>query len=564
MLTRFVDLKRLVLAGGLLTAATSSYSAPVESFNLIPKPSLVEAGLGQFVVNPDTCIYSSEALLSSARFLREVLEPATSYTFPASVEERDNCINFQVNPELDTESYTLDVNNQSVLITAADAAGAFYAVQSLRQLLPSEVYATTAQDVEWTLPAIKVADEPRFGWRGMHLDVGRHYMPVAFIKKFIDSMAAHKLNTFHWHLTEDQGWRIEIKQYPKLTEAGAWRDASQISPLFDDVVLDEKRHGGYYTQDEVREIVAYAAERHITIVPEIELPGHAQAAIAAYPELGNTGEQVDVRQTWGISKYTYSIEDSTFEFLENVLTEVMDLFPGQYIHVGGDEAPKDQWKESPAAQAKIKELGLKDERALQSWFIGRINTFLQKHDRKLVGWDEIMQGGLVDGATVMSWRGESGGVKAAKAGHDVVMSSVHCFYFDMYQASRDKEPLAQSMVLRLEDVYSCDPIPSSLKGEQKDRILGAQGQLWTEFVPTPEHAEYMIYPRLSALSEVVWSQPEQKDYNDFQHRMQIHTERLDQMGINYRPLGNDELSFWGGIKLSMAKAALNVYFWIVE
>jgi hexosaminidase len=359
-------------------------------------------------------------------------------------------------------------------------------------------------------------------------------MPLEFIKKYIDNMAMHKLNTFHWHLTEDQGWRIEIKKYPKLTEVGAWRKETLIGHVKDKPhKFDGKRHGGFYTQEQAKEIVQYAKDRFITVVPEIEMPGHAKAAIAAYPELGVTGKPVEVATYWGIFPDIFNVEESTFKFLEDVLTEVMDIFPSEYIHIGGDEAIKDQWKASDKIQQKIKELGLEDEHQLQSYFIKRMEKFINSRGRKLIGWDEILEGGLAPNATVMSWQGVEGGIAAARSNHDVIMTPAQYLYFWTYQADPATEPFAFGGYIPLQKVYSFEPIPAELTADQSKYILGAQGCAWTEYMETPRDVEYMVFPRMSALSEIVWSPKGSKDWKDFTTRMTKQYKRYDQRKINY-------------------------------
>jgi hexosaminidase len=426
-----------------------------------------------------------------------------------------------------------------VEIRSAGEAGLFYGVQSLLQLLPPAIFraAPIGKD-EWVIPAVEIEDRPRFGWRGAHLDVARHFMPKSFVLKFIDLLALHKLNTFHWHLTDDQGWRIEIERYPRLAEVGAWRKETLVghwrttrqNPQYDGV-----RHGGYYSQDDVREVVAYAAARHVNVVPEIEMPGHAQAAIAAYPELGNDpSRRVEAAREWGIKEDICNAEESTILFMQNVLEEVLALFPSEFIHVGGDEAPKKQWKASPAAQARIRELGLKDEDELQSYFIRRMDVYLTERGRRLVGWDEILEGGLAPNATVMSWRGEKGGIAAASAGHDVVMAPNTYTYLDYYQSEdKENEPLAIGGYLPLKTVYGYDPT-AALPAEAVDRVLGTQAQLWTEYLPSPRSVEYMAFPRLSALAEVAWTPSARKDFSDFLDRLSGHLARLEALDVNYR------------------------------
>ena len=424
------------------------------------------------------------------------------------------------------ESYRLEVAPGRIDITARDRRGLFYGVQTLRQLV-----AASSQAV----PAVLIEDSPRFGYRGLHLDVGRHFFPVEFIKKYIDLLAAFKLNTFHWHLTEDQGWRIEIKKYPKLTEVGAWRKETIVgharrgSKGYDGVP-----HGGFYTQEQAREVVAYARDRGVTVLPEIEMPGHSLAALAAYPEYANVPGPFEVRTTWGISEEVFSPSEGTFRFLEDVLREVMDIFPSEYIHIGGDEAPKKRWKESPLAQELIKTERLADEDELQSWFIRRIERFLNANGRRLIGWDEILEGGLAPNATVMSWRGTKGGIAAAQQGHDVVMAPQQDLYFDHYQADPEHEPLAIGGMTPIEDTYAYEPIPAELSASEARHVLGPQGCVWTEYMPTTEQVEYMAYPRVLALAEIAWSPREARDWPSFSARLPAGLKLLDGLRVHYR------------------------------
>jgi hexosaminidase len=391
------------------------------------------------------------------------------------------------------------------------------------------------------VPAVHVEDAPRFAWRGAHLDAGRHFMPKEFVKKYVDLLARHKMNRFHWHLTEDQGWRLEIRKYPRLTQVGACREQTQVGLHQSDParrVFNGTRHCGFYTQEDVREVVAYAAERMVTVVPEVEMPGHSQAAVFAYPQLSSspdTAPNPGVLQVWGVSPYIINPTDANVAFMQDVLAEVLELFPSPWIHIGGDEAIKDQWKTNPAIQARITALGLKDEHELQSWFIRQMDGFLTQRGRRLIGWDEILEGGLAENATVMSWRGMAGGIAAAKAGHDVVMAPGTHTYLDHYQSQdRAREPLAIGGFTNLEKVYSFEPVPPELSPAEGKHVLGAQGQLWTEYIPTPKHLEYMAYPRLVALSEVVWSPAARRSWPDFQQRLPRHLARLDALDVNYR------------------------------
>lgn len=439
--------------------------------------------------------------------------------------------------EPEEEGYALNVSGDTVRISALKGAGIFYGIQTLRQLLPVEIERKSdpLSDIEWKIPSLDIMDSPAYKWRGMMLDTCRHYMPVRFIKEFIDHLAMYKLNKFHWHLTEDQGWRIEIKKYRELSKISAWRKetvkghAGELPNKY-----NGEKHGGIYTQDEIREIINYAKDRYITIIPEIEMPGHSVAALAAYPELSCTGGPFEVKTIWGVHEDVYCAgKEKTFQFLEDVLTEVIELFPSKYIHIGGDECPKERWKECPDCQARIKEEGLKDEHELQSYFIKRIERFLNSRGKKLIGWDEILEGGLAPDATVMSWRGTEGGISAAKAGHDVIMSPTSHCYFDYYQDDPETEPLAIGGMLTLKKVYSFEPSPEILTPEEKKHILGGQANLWTEYIPDPEQAEYMIFPRIAALAEVVWTPEKLRKWSDFSRRMKKQYKRFLHMGVNY-------------------------------
>jgi hexosaminidase len=506
------------------------------------------------VLGPRTVIWTDAAGAAVGRQLARYLEPGTGLTLPvrtggaapagAIVLRRDASL-----ARLGPEGYTLDVRPGGVVARAPEAAGLFYAVQTIRQLLPPDALrdapvpgAGARAAGGWAMPAVSVEDAPRFRWRGAHLDVGRHFMPKEFVKKYIDLLALHKMNSFHWHLTEDQGWRLEIKKYPRLTEVGAWRAQTLVGRQggYRDTTqwrFDSIPHGGYYTQDDAREIVAYARERFVNVVPEIEMPGHALAAIAAYPELGVTGQPARVGQRFGIYDDILNAEPSTIAFMQDVLTEVMGIFPSAFIHVGGDEALKNKWEASPRIQERIRELGATDAHGLQSWFIKQMDTFLTSRGRRLIGWDEILEGGLAPNATVMSWRGVRGGIEAARAGHDVVMAPTTHTYLDYYQ-SRDvaREPIAIGGFLPLDTVYAFEPVPAELTPEQARHILGAQAQVWTEYMKDGKKVEYMAYPRLTALAEVVWTPRERKDFADFRDRLATHLRRLDALDVNYRPL----------------------------
>ena len=511
-----------------------------EDYQIIPKPTSLEFTNGRFLVDSNTKIVGNSSLENEGNYLADMLNAATGENIsfnPADANQGN--IHLKIDDSIENEEgYTLDVSFDKIVITGKTPQGVFYGIQSLRQLIPVPTEGSTGA-INLLIPAVSIKDSPRYVYRGMHLDVGRHFFPVEVIKEYIDLIAMHKMNTFHWHLTEDQGWRIEIKKYPKLTEIGAYRKETLVghgATAKLDREYDGKPYGGFYTQDEVKEIVAYAAQRHVTVIPEIELPGHSLAAIAAYPELGNTGEQYEVGTRWGVFPEIYAPTDKTFEFLEDVLTEVMELFPSKYIHIGGDEAPKKQWEESKFAQQLIKREGLKDEHELQSYFIRRIEKFLNSKGRDIIGWDEILEGGLAPNATVMSWRGIEGGIEAAKQHHKVIMTpGTHC-YFDHYQVpeeDRANEILAIGGYLSVEKVYSYEPTPKELTEEEQKYILGAQGNVWTEYIKTSDHLEYMVLPRLTALSEVVWSSKEDRNWEDFNGRLKHLVKRYDALGLNY-------------------------------
>jgi hexosaminidase len=512
---------------------------------VIPQPVSTTVGRGSFTVTNRTTIATDGPVEHVGHQLAAMLGPATGFDLDVHVGKApsSNAIALRIDKSLaktlGDEGYRFESTPKGVTIRAAAPAGVFYGVETLRQLLPPPIFrAARVSGIAWTMPAVTIEDRPRFSWRGSHLDVARHFMPKEFVKKYIDLLALHKMNRFHWHLTDDQGWRLEIKQYPKLTEVGAWRPETLVGHETNNpatMTFDGKRYGGFYTQDDVREIVAYAADRFITVIPEIEMPGHSQEVVAAYPELGCTSEVVQARTHWGVSQYLLNAEPATITFMQNVLGEVLDLFPSPWIHVGGDEATKEQWKASAAVQARIAALNLKDESALQSWFIGQMDSYLTSHGRRLIGWDEILQGGLAANATVMSWQGVNGAIAAARAGHDAVLAPNGTTYFDHYQ-SRDtaNEPLAIGGFLPLDQVYNWEPMPPALEPEFQSHILGVQAQLWTEYLPDPKAVEYMAFPRLSALAEVAWSPAASKNVDDFHTRLAAHLARLSAMDVNFR------------------------------
>lgn len=515
--------------------------------DIIPLPLEMIAGRGHFVIDAHTrIIYDNPdpALRIMGEELASIIETGSDFrpeVVPQSLVQayaNDIFLSADLQDEsLGDEGYLLHINPKRMIsIQANHAGGVFYGLQSLLQHFPATLFASESKASSWKLPATSIRDVPRFTYRGMHLDVARHFFPVEFIKQYIDLLAFYKFNHFHWHLTEDQGWRIEIKQYPQLTETAAWRKETIIGHQSERPKrFDGIPYGGYYTQDEVREIVRYAALRNITIIPEIEMPGHAQAALAAYPYLGCTGGPYEVATQWGVFEEVFCTRESTFEFLENVLTEVMELFPGTYIHIGGDEVPKTRWNACDDCRQRMQDENLGGADELQSYFVQRIEQFLHANDRKLIGWDEILEGGLAPRATVMSWRGTEGGIAAARMGHDVIMTpNSHC-YFDHYQAVPEGEPLAIGGLTMLEDVYHYEPVPEVLSPDEASHILGAQANVWTEYLKTPSAVEYMILPRMAALSEVVWSDSSQRNYEDFKVRLSWHFELYENKQLNFRP-----------------------------
>ena len=522
-----------VLGAAVLSGAcTTSEPLPI-----VPLPQQVTRSGGTFELDASASIAvpagDTEALRIAARWAGPMREQG----LPLPVGPVGT-ITLEVAGTGPAEGYTLSVTSDGITVRGSDHAGLFYGMQTLSQLLPPGVAdGRTPVEGSVSVPGVEIEDAPRFGYRGMHLDVARHFPGPEFVKHYLDLLARYKVNRFHWHLTEDQGWRIEIDRYPLLTEVGAFRPETHVGHGRDPFEGDGVPHGGFYTKDEVREIVAYAAERYITVIPEIEMPGHSLAALAAYPELACTEGPFEVAMTWGVFDDIYCPEEETFEFLENVLAEVIELFPGEYVHVGGDEAPKTAWEESDFVQALMEREGLEDEMEVQSWFIQRIERFLNANGKRLIGWDEILEGGIAPNATVMSWRGTEGGIEAAREGHDVVMTPYSHLYFDYYQSQeQEAEPFAIGGFLPLDTVYSYEPVPEELSEEEAHHVLGAQANVWTEYMKTGDHIEYMIFPRMFALSEIVWSPREGRSYDDFLTRLPWHFARLDAMGVRYRPL----------------------------
>lgn len=503
----------------------------ISNITIIPKPNNITVAKGVFILSSSTKIVESNTTQSfEIDWLNEYLNKFYGFKLQvvSSIPKDGNYIVFQ-SPDWEAgyiENYHLNVNEQSIsILSENNGSGKFYALQSLVQLIK-------LINKSIIVPCVQIKDTPRFQWRGMHLDVCRHFFPISFVKKYIDLLSMHKMNTFHWHLTDDQGWRIEIKKYPKLTSVGAWRKGTMVGQ-YSDQKFDTIKYGGYYTQEEIKDVVEYAAKRRVTIVPEIEMPGHAVAAIAAYPWLSCAGKNIDVERGWGVFENVFCPTDSTFKFLEDVIDEVVSLFPGKYIHIGGDECPKTSWKNSAFCQELIKKEKLKDEHELQSYFITRMEKYINSKGKQIIGWDEILEGGLAPNASVMSWRGEEGGKEAAKQKHFAVMTpGSHC-YFDHYQDIASSEPIAIGGYTSLEKVYNYDPIPEGLTIDEQKYILGAQANLWTEYILNEKHLEYMALPRMCALSEVLWTQKNNKNESDFIYRLQNHFSLLDKFDVNY-------------------------------
>ena len=549
-----------------------SFNLSAQEINIIPKPVELRVGNQEdaFILTSETVIYSPDsALNSSVLFLTDYLK--TNYDLTLQVKTKlDTNDKSRIalyltkpsngEPAFDYYStYYLQSFKGSVNITSHSAELIFNGIQTLIQLLPTE------KSNHLKVPSVVINDYARFAYRGMHLDVSRHFFDVATVKKYIDYLALHKMNYFHWHLTDDHGWRIEIKKYPKLTEIGAWRNGSiiglwpgkgneqikyqvlpndvKITPANAVIKTDNIKHGGFYTQEEIKDVIDYAAKRYITIIPEIEMPAHSMAALAAYPEFGTEpNKKYKVAETWGMmNKYNnvFAPTEKTFKFLEDVLTEVMDLFPSQYIHIGGDEASKIWWRKSVATQQMMKANNLKDESALQSYFIHRIEKFVNSKGKTIIGWDEILDGGLAPNAVVMSWRGEKGGIAAAKVKQKVIMTPEEKLYLNHKQFMKD-DSLAANKFLPLETVYNYEPLPAELNADEAKYIWGAQGNLWSEYIANPAKIEYMLFPRMDALSEILWSPKNQKNYPDFLNRLKTQFKRYDLMGITYskRYLGN--------------------------
>ena len=525
----------------MLVAAACSAKQELREPQVVPQPASLQRTEGSFRIDRKVPVYvdiADSAILRTVGFLNERLQKAAGFSLKVisnddPLHHRDEGAILVLDAGLMKEAYNLDVTPKGIVIEYGSGAGVFYAIQTLFQLLPEAIFADSVQrGVRWEVPCCSIEDSPRFPYRGMHLDCCLHFFDIPFLKRYIDLMALHKVNRFHWHLTEDQGWRIEIKKYPLLTEKGQWRKETVVGSLYSGI-YDGKPHGGFYTQEEARDLIKYAAERYVTIIPEIEIPGHSLAAISCYPELScGLEDHYETATRWGIFKQVYCPKEETFKFLEDVFDEIIELFPSELIHIGGDECPKASWKKCPHCQALIRKLGLKDEYELQSWFIQRMEKYINAKGRQIIGWDEILEGGLAPNAKVMSWLGEEGGIKAAQQHHEVVMSPYPKYYLDYWQGDPDSEPLAMGGPTLLRTMYEYEPVPAVLTPEERRYIIGVEGCVWTEYMPTPARVEYMAWPRMCAIAEAGWTRAP-KDWEGFTSRLETHLGRLDRLGVGY-------------------------------
>ncbi len=532
----------ILLCCGLVWSCKPNKTFTADEISLIPQVQKMTLGESSFQFKKMTLLVveNAEQKLVADQFAG-LFEKSAGWKLQVALggDQGSDQVYFKTDLTLPAEGYTLEVQKKRIEIKASKPAGFFYALQTLRQLLPAEIESIQKQEkVEWLVPVISISDSPSFPWRGYMLDVSRHFFSKAEVLRMIDNLAFHKINTFHLHLTDDQGWRIEIKKYPKLTGIGAWRVDREDMPWNarpKQVAVEKASYGGFYTQEDIKEMVAYAQSRFVTIVPEIEMPAHVTAALAAYPQYSCTGGPFTVLPggVWPITDIYCAGNDSTFLFIEDVLSEVMDLFPSKYIHIGGDEATKTEWEKCRKCKLRIRTEGLKNVGELQSYFIKRIEKFVNSKNKILLGWDEIIEGGLPAEATVMSWRGFEGGIEAARLGHDVVMTPTSDCYIDYYQGPMDQEPLAIGGYLPLSKVYKFSPVPPELDGAAAKHILGGQANLWTEYVPNFKHAEYMTFPRIAAMAEALWSPKEVRNWDDFSRRIRMMMKRYDLMGINY-------------------------------
>lgn len=519
------------------------------NINLVPLPNKIQTGEGSFELTESSrIIYHGREAHTQAELLQDYLAPATGFSLPIDPHTSKDPTTHSIYLEQSSddapdehgfhpEDYTLTVSVIGIKISSPSAAGLSRGIQSLRQLFPTEIFSTSTVQMTWKVDTITIEDRPSLKWRGMHIDVVRHFLPVHQLLRLIDLFALHKFNVLHIHLSDDQGWRVEIDQYPKLTEVGAFRDRTLIGHDRERPrQYKEERYGGFYSKKDIQSIIDFASRRHMHILPEIDMPGHLQSAIAAYPELGNLNHPIQVRELWGISQNILNLEDSTVDFMRNVIDEIIEMFPWKYIHIGGDEALKHEWSESPRAQERMKELGLHSEDECQSWFLGQVGSFIASKGRRFIGWDEILEGGLPSGASVMSWRGEEAGIKAANDGHDVVMAPMSYVYFDHYQTEPiAEEPIAIGGMTTCGKVYGYEPIHSDISPEKRHHVLGSQAQLWTEYMPDLASIERMAFPRACALSEALWTDASRKNYASFLMRMNLHRSRLDHLKVHAHP-----------------------------
>lgn len=533
--------KKTVLCIILIQIFIANICLGKNTYSIIPSPKYEQAKKGFFIINEDTKFILPEnnkrlyqAINPLLKQLKRSKDNAIEITKDFSSNEKNRII-CKLNKNIkNNEGYVLDIKKNGIVVEASTANGIFYAMQSLRQLLPPEIENIHQKNIEWSIPCGIIKDEPEFSYRGFMLDVGRHYMPVDFIKKSIEMAAFHKFNKFHWHLTEDQGWRIEIKKYPKLTAVGGYRNMTLKNHLKDSVYQwDTHRYGGFYTQEEVKEIVKFAHENFIEVIPEIEMPGHALAALAAYPEYSCSGGPFEVGTKWGVFEDIYCTREETFKFLENILDEVIALFPSNEIHIGGDEAPRTRWERCHKCQERIKELNLKNEAELQTYFINRIGKYLNSKGKKIIGWDEVIEGGIPDKATVMIWKNDKWADEATRQGHEVILTPSSSYYLNVPQGDIKKEPMGPLRTITLKQTYNYMPIKSTYSSRQKELVRGVQANLWTEYIATPEHVEYMVFPRLAAVAETAWRNPEKKNFEDFYLKLKKLLVRYDIMGINY-------------------------------
>lgn len=553
---------RKLFIASLLIVAMAAGAQPKKEIAIIPQPAHLQQSAGNFNLSAKTKIYVEPGIIEYKKIgemLAGEIKDKTGFNLPILIGNAAGANGILITSKgaadsLGKEGYLLSVKPNQIIVKAKNSNGAFYAMQSILQLMPVTKQELSKSSIP--LPAVEIIDMPRFEWRGLMLDCGRYYYSINFLKKYIDYIAMHKMNTFHWHLTEDHGWRLEIKKYPRLTDIGAWRTETE----FTHGRLNGTPTGGFYTQEQAKELVRYAAARFVNIVPEIEMPGHSTAALIAYPELSCTGGPFKTLARWGIQKEIFCAgNDKTFHFLEDVLSEVTNIFPNAVIHIGGDEAPKDRWKACPKCQKRIKDEGLKDEHELQSYFIKRIEKFVLKKNRNIIGWDEILEGGLAPNAWVMSWRGTKGGIEAAKQHHNVVMAPYDYYYLDYYQGKPSIEPnaISDGAINTLEKVYNYEPFDKALTAEQAQYIKGVQGNVWSEFIHTPEKVEYMAFPRAAAVAETGWSPAHLKNWNDFAKRMEAQYQRYDLIGLNY---AKSAYNVWQTTKYDSASKTAEVSF----